>query len=140
MEEECRKNPVVCGNIWHNQGTVFARLFLFREAKECFEKAYRYHMNLESIYEAMAACRYLGDDAELMALAKKYGVSEQEVTVLAERWMHISRSEAIAHMEEEIDAIFAEKGEFLREVPLEENVALMQMLHDWKVEYQKNCR
>ena len=140
MEEECRKNPVVCGNIWHNQGTVFARLFLFREAKACFEKAYRYHMNLESIYEAMAACRYLGEDEALMELARKYGISEQEVAELTERWTHISRSEAIARVEEEIDMIFAGESHFLREVPLEENAALMQMLHDWKAEYQKNCR
>lgn len=140
MEEECKKNPVVCGNIWHNQGTVFARLFLFREARECFEKAYQYHMNPESIYEAMAACRYLGEDEELMKLAVKYGIDEQEVAELGERWRRISRSEAIVNVEEEIDAMFAEESDFLREVPLEENVALMQMLHDWKVEYQKNCR
>jgi len=140
MEEECKKNPVVCGNIWHNQGTVFARLFLFREAKECFEKAYRYHMNIESIYEAMAACRYLGDDEALMELAGKYGIAAQEVAELTERWTHISRNDAIARVEEEIDTIFAEENDFLREVPLEENATLMQMLHDWKVEYQKNCR
>ena len=140
MEEECKKNPVMCGNIWHNQGTVYARLFLFREARECFEKAYRYHMNLESIYEAMAACRYLGEDEALMELARKYGIDEREVADLSERWTHISRSETIARVEEEIDAIFARESDFWQEVPLEENAALMQMLHAWKVEYQKNCR
>ena len=140
MEEECKKNPVICGNIWHNQGAVFARLFMFREARECFEKAYSYHMNLESVYEAMAACRYLGEDDELHKLAAKYGVSEQEVAELAEHWTAISRSDAIAHVEEEIDAIFVEESDFLREASLEENKALMQMLHDWKAEYQKNCR
>lgn len=139
MEEECKKNPVVCGNIWHNQGTVFARLFLFREAKECFETAYRYHMNLESIYEAMAACRYLGDDEALAGLAKKYGIPETEVAELTGRWANISRSETIVHMEEEIDAIFAGERDFLSEVSLDENAALMQMLRDWKTEYQKNC-
>ena len=140
MEEECKKNPVVCGNIWHNQGTVFAKLFLFREAKECFEKAYRYHMNLESIYEAMAACRYLGDEEAFMGLAKKYDIAESEAAELAERWDRISCSDAILRREEEIDALFAKESEFLQEVPLEENAALMQMLHEWKMEYQKNCR
>jgi len=62
MEEECKQNPVMCGNIWHNQGVVFSRLFLFREAKECFEKAYQYHMNMESVYEAMAACCFVGEE------------------------------------------------------------------------------
>ena len=31
---------VLRGNIWHNLGTAYARLFLFEEAGHCFEKAY----------------------------------------------------------------------------------------------------
>ena len=33
MEEECRQNPIMCGNVWHNQGLLFTRFFLFKEAK-----------------------------------------------------------------------------------------------------------
>ena len=135
MEEECRKNPIMCGNIWHNQGTVFARLFLFKEAKECFETAYKYHMNPESIYEAMAACRYLGDDAALMDLAGKYGIDEQEMAALSEKWTKMEQSQQLADTEEQIDAIFAKETE-----SLEQNPALTQLLLEWKKEYQKNCR
>ena len=122
MEEECRKNPVVCGNIWHNQGTVFARLFLFREAKECFEKAYQYHMNLESIYEAMAACSFVGEDSEVLQLAEKYGIDKQEIEKLQGNW--------------------ADRKEHakIEDAPLEEDGALMQLLIQWKADYQKNCR
>jgi len=140
MEDECKKNPVVCGNIWHNQGTVFARLFMFKEAKDCFEKAYQYHMNLESVYQAMAACRYMGDEVELKNLADKYGVDEYEIGVLSEKWTQISRCEEIVKGEAEIDAIFVKEMNFLQEDPLEENGALMQRLLEWKTEYQKNCR
>ncbi len=140
MEEDCKKNPVVCGNIWHNQGTVFARLFLFREAKECFEKAYQYHMNLESIYEAMAACRYLGEDDELRRLGEKYGIDEIEIAGLREKWTNISRCDEIANVEKRIDAVFEDVTGLFGEASLEENAALMQILHQWKVEYQKNCR
>lgn len=139
MEEECKKNPVVCGNIWHNQGTVFARLFLFREAKECFEKAYQYNMNQESVYGAMAACHYLGEHEELMKLAGKYGVDEQEVAQLVEHWESISQSDVILNVEEEIDTIFTEEN-VSEGIGLEENSALMQMLQNWKAEYQKSCR
>lgn len=140
MEEDCKKNPVVCGNIWHNQGMVFARLFLFREAKECFEKAYQYHMNLESIYEAMAACRYLGEDDELWRLGEKYGIDETEIAGLREKWTNISRCDEIANVEKRIDAVFEDVTGLFGEDSLEENAALMQILHQWKVEYQKNCR
>lgn len=135
MEEECRKNPIVCGNVWHNQGTVFARLFLFKAAKECFETAYKYHMNIESIYEAMAACRYLGEEAEIMVLAEKYGIDEQEVCTLSENWEKSCRCEEIVDIERQIDAFFAEEADTFEPEP-----ALMQLLQEWKTEYQKNCR
>lgn len=61
MEEDCRKNPVMCGNIWHNQGVIFTRFFLYKEAKKCFETAYKHHMNLESIRAAKAAGELLED-------------------------------------------------------------------------------
>ena len=117
MEEECRKNPLICGNIWHNQGTVYARLFLFKEAKECFETAYKYHMNAESVYEAMLSCRLLGDEAGLRNLAKKYGVEKQELARLEAYWMESMPDREI-------------------EVSIEDNEAVMQMLKEWKREYR----
>ena len=33
-------SEVLRGNLWHNLGTAYARLFLFEEAGRCFEKAY----------------------------------------------------------------------------------------------------
>lgn len=119
MEEECKKNPVLCGDIWHNQGTVFARLFLFEEAKMCFENAYQYHMKMESIYEAMAACRCMGAEQELLRLAKKYGIDEQERTGLERKW------EASRYLSKE-------------NLPAE-NVPLAKVLKQWKETYRKNC-
>lgn len=140
MEEDCRENPVMCGSIWHNQGTVFARLFLFREAKECFEKAYQYHMNLESIYEAMAACSFLGEDSELMRIAKKYGIDKEEVVKLQESWTNRNDSAKVEEVTAEIDALFSEETDLLQDTPLEENATLMQLLRQWKADYRKNCR
>ena len=117
MEEECRKNPLVCGNIWHNQGTAYARLFLFKEAKECFETAYKYHMNMESIYEAMLSCRYSGDEPGVRKLARTYGVDKQELTRLEAYWKENTPEREI-------------------EILIEDNEAVMQMLKEWKREYQ----
>lgn len=134
MEEECRKNPVLCGNIWHNQGTVLARLFLFDEARKCFETAYKHHMKIESIYAAIAACMCLKEESEVQYLARKYKIEKQEVEELREKWNGINDSEEIAAMAAQIDDIFAQEG------LLEENPAFMQMLSEWKAEYQKNCK
>ena len=139
MEEECKQNPVMCGNIWHNQGVVFSRLFLFREAKECFEKAYQYHMNMESVYEAMAACCFVGEEEALMQLAKKYGIDKEEAVRMRENWTNRSDCEKIVEAEAKIDGIFEEKMNCMEDISLEDNIALMQLLLKWKAEYQKNC-
>ena len=47
MEEECKKNPVLEGNIRHNLGTACAELFLFDEAAANFLNAYRLNQNRE---------------------------------------------------------------------------------------------
>ena len=135
MEEECKKNPVMCGNIWHNQGVVFARLFLFREAKECFLTAYKYHMNIASIHAAMAACWYLGEEEERKLLAERYGISESEYQSICAEWESIHQSECVLAFKEQLDAIFREEQE-----ALERNQALMDLLSGWKKEYQKNSR
>ena len=43
--------PQLIGNIWHNLGTAYARLFLFQEAVHCYEKAYALNGNEESLKE-----------------------------------------------------------------------------------------
>ena len=82
MEEECRKNPVLCGNIWHNQGVIFTRFFLYKEAKECFETAYKHHMNPESIRAAKAVSECLETADNGMYLEDV----EKDIHKLLEEW------------------------------------------------------
>lgn len=140
MEEECRKNPVVCGNIWHNMGTVYARLFLFEAARECFERAYQYNANLESIYEAMATCIYFEDHVEWRHLAKKYGIDAADAAELSEKYARMKQTEEVLEAESKIEELFQNEPGLTQEQAMEENVALKQVLQTWKQEYQKNCR
>ena len=50
-------SEVLRGNIWHNLGTAYARLFLFEEAGRCFEKAYAFNKQKESLRECLMCCR-----------------------------------------------------------------------------------
>lgn len=135
LEEECSKNPVFCGNIWHNQGTAFARLFLFKEAKECFKMAYQYHMNMESIYAAMASCWYLGEIEELNSLSEIHGIGESELSSLIQKWEDARQSGLAADFKEQLDVLFQNTSD-----SLEKNQELMQILKQWELEYQKNSR
>lgn len=87
MEEDCRKNPIMCGNIWHNQGVIFTRFFLYKEAKECFEMAYKYHMNPESIRAAKAAGELLEDAADGKFLEEVEALEERDtLQQVVEEW------------------------------------------------------
>lgn len=50
-QELAARDPVWKGNIHHNMGVAYARLFLFPEAAECFEQACRLNQDSRS-YEA----------------------------------------------------------------------------------------
>ena len=135
MEEECKKNPVLCGNIWHNQGVAFARLFLFEEAKECFLTAYKYHSNLMSIHAALATCLYLEDEEERKLLAERYGVSESKAQEICEEWKAVQESQEVLDFETQLGRIFDGA-----DVTLEKNPELKELLLGWQKEYQKNSR
>ena len=135
MEEECKKNPLICGNIWHNQGVCFAGLFLFEEAKECFLTAYKYHRNIESVYEALSACWYLADEEAGVRIREQYGVSDSTYAQLSKQWQEAFESKEILGFNEQLEELFENDWE-----TLVEHREFGQLLADWKKEYQKNCR
>lgn len=63
-------SEVLRGNIWHNLGTAYARLFLFEEAGRCFEKAYAFNKQKESLRECLMCCRCRHDEEAFAEIAK----------------------------------------------------------------------
>lgn len=135
MEEVCRKNSEVCGNIWHNQGVCFAGLFLYNEAKECFLTAYKYHRNIESVYQALAACRYLKDEEAELSIRNQYGISDSTYVELTKQWQEALESKEILEFNEQLEELFENDWQTLLE-----QQELLPLLADWQREYQKNCR
>lgn len=63
-------SEVLRGNLWHNLGTAYARLFLFEEAGRCFEKAYALNKQKESLRECLMCCRCRHDEEAFAEIAK----------------------------------------------------------------------
>lgn len=135
MEDTCKGNPEVCGNIWHNQGVCFANLFLFEEAKECFVTAYKYHRKIESIYQALAACSYSGNDEACRMLKEHYGISDITYNELSNQWQEAQESSKILDFNKRLEILFENDNDLLWE-----QQEMLSLLADWKMEYQKNCR
>lgn len=134
LEEACKKDTEMCGNIWHNQGVCFVRLFLFEEAKDCFLTAYKYHRKIESIQNALIACMYLANEEEAERIRVHYGVSDSDYKELKEQWQASLESNEVISFQEQLDELFKDGN------LLSENPKLSQMLLKWQNEYQKNCR
>lgn len=135
-EAECRKNPVICGKIWHNQGTALAGLFLFQEAKDCFLTAYKYHRNPASIHAAILADFYLEAEAEVSLLAERYGISENEYQSIRTKWQKAQESREILAFEAKLDTIFQTDEQNLSDKTTE----IAELLTGWQKEYQKDSR
>ncbi len=134
MEEENKKQPELSGNIWHNLGTAYARLFLFQDAAECFLSAYSRNQNKESLLAAMAAFRCGNDIDGLEKMQKAYGISMEELHEITEGWTQISRSTEITEFEQQIDMLFEGNSD-----SEEEKQQILEILENWKTEYKKNC-
>lgn len=134
MKDENKKQSELTGNIWHNLGVAYARLFLFSDAAECFFSAYHLNQNKESLSEAMAAlhCGKAADDLE--EVQKAYGISLEEMQMIAEGWSEVSRGNKVIEFEQKIDELF--ESCFNED---EGKQKILEIIQNWETEYKKNC-
>ena len=125
------------GNIWHNLGTAYARLFLFQEAIHCYEKAYALNENPESMKQCLISHRCLRDDAGFELAAKNYQVGEDVLQSIRNEISMASRNEAMAEFENKLEAIAmmntqGQKSQYQK--------AVSNIIFNWKEEYRRICR
>ena len=131
-----KEGGILLGNIWHNLGTAYARLFLFAEAKECCEQAYHWNENMESLRECLMCCYCMQDQAMVQESSEKYHVDH--LTGPA-----IENELSLAKKGEELNA-FKEKLNELEQRKDSQKAAAKSGLDDiicqWKKEYRRSCK
>ena len=135
--EAGEQSKELLGNIWHNLGTAYARLFLFQEAIHCYEKAYELNENPESVKECLMAYRCLRDDAGYELAAQKYQVSEELQKSYREEIIEASYAEEAVDFINKLEAIAimntgSQKKEYQK--------AISDIIFNWKEEYRRICR
>ena len=130
LADQEAENPILVGNVWHNMGKAYTGLFRFREAADCYRKAYGLNENPESLRECLYAYRCLHDDDGFKNTAAECGMTAEEAAEAAHRLSELSRTEEIRQFEEQVDGLFADGQE--------DEIA--GMLAEWKDTYRKNCR
>jgi len=104
--EAGEQSKELIGNIWHNLGTAYARLFLFQEAMHCYDKAYELNGNPESQAAIQMAGRCLNQeiDVENVAFTEKL----ESIATLNTREQRSQYHKAVS------DVIFNWKEEYRR--------------------------
>ena len=135
--EAGEQSKELIGNIWHNLGTAYARLFLFQEAIHCYEKAYALNENPESLKECLMAHRCLRDEAGFVLATEKYHVREEVVQSIRNEISLASRSVEAEEFSNKLEAIAmmntgSQKSQYQK--------AITDIIYNWKEEYRRICR
>jgi tetratricopeptide (TPR) repeat protein len=117
------------GNIWHNLGTAYARLFLFKEAINCYETAYKLNKNEESLKECLFAYRCIHDEMGFLRVATQYELSQEHIETIRGELSDIRHCEEIMKFEESLDQNVAGNDSTIHNIIL-----------NWKEEYRKISR
>lgn len=135
--EAGEQSKELLGNIWHNLGTAYARLFLFQEAIHCYEKAYDLNSNPESLKEYLMAHRCLRDDSGYELAAQRYQVSEELQKLYREEIIEASFATEAVEFINKLEAVEimntgGQKKEYQK--------AISDIIFNWKEEYRRICR
>lgn len=125
MEDACRNDKTTAGNIRHNIGTAYARMFLFNEAALWFQRAFEWNKNRESLTQCMLAYRFAENTEALKKCREIYGITDEE-------W-HLMEECRRKFLQDMPSGTSCEK-------PREENEPLAELLTKWAKEYKKSCR
>lgn len=137
LEEIGEEDAVVVGNIWHNLGTAYARMFLFEEAIECYSNAYKKNQNEESLKEQLFAYRCLHDEGGFIRVAREHQMDESAIQAIRSELSTVSRNEETLAFEEQLEVItrLLDSGNRVQYQNAINEIILM-----WKDNYRRICR
>ena len=125
------------GDIWHNLGTAYARLFLFQEAIHCYEKAYQLNNNPDSLHAYLSAFRCQRSEEAFVRAGRKYGVSDEVLQGIRNEMSLVSKSAEAEAFTNKLEAIAmmntsGQKSQYQK--------AISNIIFNWKEEYRRICR
>lgn len=138
LQENMGKVPAdFWGNVWHNLGTAYAKLFFWKEAGECYKNAYEWNQNQESLKEWLMTYRCMRDETGFCMVAEEHFLTEDEIQNIKESVTQASRNEKSQEFEKEVRELFYLKG-CGQEDAFEEKFC--ELLTEWKQDYRRICR
>ena len=130
LSSEANIGERLLGDIWHNLGTAYARLFFFDEAADCFAKAYRRNRRRQSLRSLLFTYRCKRDEEGFSRAVEQFQVPPEEAEIVRTEVSHVAQSREILRFDDEIDHLrsaYSEQSAYMRQ--------LESILGRWKQEY-----
>jgi tetratricopeptide (TPR) repeat protein len=125
---------VVEGNVYHNLGCAFAKLFFFDEASKCFDEGYKRNQNKQTLYHLLYSLRCAKDKFAFDEYVNKYQVPRADVEEVLQIVSRATVKEDIVGFDSSInDLLYGDKSE-------EAKATINNVISNWKKEYIKTCR
>lgn len=131
------ENAVIVGNVWHNMGTAYARLFLFQEASNCYLNAYKKNENRNSLLECIRALFCLQENDRIREIAAAYQVDEEQLTQIQKELTSFASGQENDKFQEKLKEI-AELNVTGEKQAYQEEVR--KLIYLWKEEYRRISR
>ena len=125
---------IVEGDVYHNLGCAFAKLFFFEEACKCFDEGYKRNQKRQTLYHLLYAARCAKNKFAFDDYVSKYQVSKNDVEEILQIVSRATVKEDIVGFDSSInDLLYGEATEASRET-------INNVIDNWKKEYIKICR
>lgn len=125
---------IVEGDVYHNLGCAFAKLFFFEEACKCFDEGYKRNHKRQTLYHLLYAARCAKDKFAFDDYVSKYQVSKNDVEEILQIVSRATVKEDILGFDSSInDLLYGEATEASRET-------INNVIDNWKKEYIRICR
>lgn len=132
MKDSQGQTPELLGDIWHNLGIAYARMFLFDEAVNCFERAYSLNQNPESSKARLFCYKCMEREIDYMKVAKEYGLDDEERTALDNEFAAGNQQIEVEKLRQQLEDIRAGGSDW------QEYRSLVQtLIFQWKEQYRK---
>lgn len=125
----------VLGDVYHNLGCCYARLFFFEQAYACFDEAYKRNRKRSTARHLLITARCKKDVEAFNAAVLKYQLPKEEADNVLAMVKEIIESDEIVGFDESINeklSQYSDENEMIE--------SLTPTIEGWKTEYRKLSR
>ena len=118
------------GDIWHDMGVAYGRLFCFEEAARCFSMAYERNRK-DSTLKALIAAVCGDEEQALKDVMQKFHIPPTFVQQVQQEMQAISETKSIRNFAQSLDMYGLQTSFYQKE-----DIRPEEILQDWKTEYR----